>query len=149
MLKIKQKFGAIDGTPNLPADKLALELAAFRADSEIQGLKAGRVAYIDSNGEVALAANAQADRIGFIVNDAAGYEFENVPGHGSGKCPLVFGGGIFETDQVIQDDVTYDDPLYIGANGQLTTVNSGSDTVVAYARSENSAADKTIEILAL
>lgn len=147
MLKIQQKFGAIDGSPNLPAAKLALDLSAFRIDSVILALKGGTLAYIDTNGEVATAADAQADQAGFIVNDAAGNDFENVPAYASGKCPIVFGGGIFETDQVVDDDVAIGDALYIGAGGQVTSTDPGSGTVIGYSRTANSASDKTITLL--
>lgn len=145
MLKIKYIFGAIDGTVDLDPALLVGDVSAFQANATVQGLKGGRLATIGSDGYARLAVDGDLFA-GFIVNDAAGYSFENVPALGSGKLPILIGGGVVETDQVIQDDIAPGDELWIGADGKLTNVDPTTGPAIAIARSGNSAADLTITV---
>lgn len=146
MLKILYIFGAKDGTLKLDPALLTSGVVEFQAQAEIQALKGGRLVMLDANGFVVPADDAGAAFAGILVNDAAGYDFENVPALASGQVTALFGGGIVETDQVVQDDVVSGADLYIGAGGQFTTVDPGTGTVVAKARTANSVEDKTLTI---
>lgn len=147
MLKRKFDFGAVDsGFPINPA-LLALALTDFQAHADVTKLKAGKLACIGSDGNVRLAEQDDAQFAGFIVNDVAGYGFENVPAYASGLCPLMVGGGVVDTDQVVEDDLASGDKLFIAA-GMLTKVDPGTDStpfaVVKVGNAGNT--DKTVEI---
>lgn len=145
MLNRLYQFGCVDSDFDVPADKLALELSAFRQDADILALKGGRVVKLGADG-VELAASGDEQFAGFLVNDVAGNDYENVPAYASGKAPVMLGGGLVETDQVIEDDIASGELLYIGADGQLTNTDPGSATPFGLARSSNSATDKTLKV---
>jgi hypothetical protein len=149
MLNRKFDFGAVDSGFPIPAPLLAMSLDEFRSNSAILSLKAGKLATIGSDGNIRLAQAADGKFAGFIVNDAAGYSFENVPAYASGKVPLMIGGGVVESDMVVEDDLVSGDRLYI-ADGELTKVDpstDGSAPVFAIVKVGNAGrTDKTIEL---
>lgn len=90
----------------------------------VQGLVSGRCATITADG-VALADAAEGHLfIGFIINDAAGYFFENKPAIASGLVPLSMGNQVVVTDQIVTTETfALGDKLYLGsgANAGLVT----------------------------
>lgn len=148
MFNRKFDFGCVVSFFTLPASVLDLDLEAFRANATVQGLKAGRLAVEGANG-VQLATSADAQFAGFIVNDAAGYSFENVPAYASGQVPLSLGGGVAETDQVVEADLVAGDVLYISDDqpGLLTKVKPTDATAFAKVLVGNSGnADKIVTL---
>jgi len=151
MLNILYIYGAKDSDFEINPSNLAGDLGTVRASAAIQALKGGRLATIGADGYVKLAVNGDS-KAGFIINDAAGYEFENTPAIASGKLPLLCGGGLVETDQVVEDNIKAGDKLYIGTGantGLLTKVDPTKDktgTVFAIARGTNSASNKTVKV---
>jgi len=148
-MKILYKNGSIDGnTFELdPAIYEALDPMVSALDPKVVELQAGRMATIGTDGFVALASDG--DVLGLIVNDASGVPLFNKPAMASGKVPLMFGGGLIETAQVIDEDIVASDKLYCGAKGMWTKVDpsgDGSGTVYGVAMSANSATDKTVKI---
>jgi hypothetical protein len=83
----------------------------------------GRVAALDSAGVLTLADGNEANGavpLGFIINDAAGYFFENKPAFASGMISLTYGPGVVITDQ-INTTLTF-------AIGDILYVDSASNT---------------------
>jgi hypothetical protein len=108
-----------------------LDTTGFTGDTSVDSqlpsvtaLKSGRLATLHSTG-VALADAAAGDVFnGFIINDASGYYFENVPALASGQVPLSVGPQGVITDQIVAtDSFVVGDKLYIGsgANEGLVT----------------------------
>jgi hypothetical protein len=90
----------------------------------IQGLKAGRLYGIDTNGKVKLANGDTLKPMGFIVVDAEGGFFENVPALASGKIAGTYGDAVIITDQiVVAETFAPGDAVYagFGANAGLVT----------------------------
>lgn len=145
MLKQLYLYGSSDSEFDLDPALLAGDLDTIRAGTIIQGLKAGRLATVNDKGYVRLA--VKTDYVpGFIINDAAGYSFENTPAIASGKVPLLSGGGLVETDQVVEGDIKAGTPLYVGADGMVTKVKASDSVQLGISRSENSATDKTLRV---
>jgi hypothetical protein len=140
MLKRIFDFGAVVSKFPVAPSLLGLGLDDFRSNPTILGLKAGRLATLGDDGAVRLATSADAKFAGFLVNDVAGYSFENVPAYASGHAPLCLGGGVVETDQVVEDDLSEGDSLYISDDepGLLTkvapTVADGEPAPAVYAK---------------
>lgn len=146
MLNRLHQFGAVISEFNLPEDKLALPLEEFRSDPEIVALKAGKVVVAGRDNAPVLATDLDAQFAGFLVNDVAGYSFENVPAYASGLAPVMQGGGLVETDQVVEETIQPGDKLWLAA-GMLTNVDPATTPATApfaLARSSNSATDKTL-----
>jgi hypothetical protein len=146
MLRVLYVSGNYDASFTIPQDKLGLTVIEFQQDSLIASLKAGRLVTVDSNGDVALA-DKGTRALGVLNLDAAGYAFENVPALASGKVTVIINGSVIETDEVVEDNIAPGDALYVGDDGQFTKTQPFSDSaIVGYARSANSAADKTTRI---
>jgi len=149
MLNVLYKNGSIDGN-TFELDPTIYEgqdpmVAAL--DETVMSLQGGRLATMGTDGFVALGSNDNV--MGIIVNDASGVPLFNKPALGSGKVPLMFGGGLIETEQVIEESIVAGDKLYCGANGMWTKVDpTGDATGVVYgvAVSSNSATNKTLKI---
>jgi hypothetical protein len=150
MLKILYKNGALDSEFKLPENKINLDERSFVQDGLIKSLIAGRLVTVDGNANVKLADGASDIPLGVLVNDAAGYVYENVPALASGRCPAMQGGGLIVTDQVVEDNIVPGDKLYCGtgANNGMFTKTSPVDgaMVVGIAREANSTADKSLKI---
>jgi len=148
MLKILYKNGCIDGNtfeldPDIYLGQDALEASD---NEEVQALVAGRLATIGTDGYVEL---ADGNPLGVIVNDAEGRDLYNKPALASGKVPVMFGGGLVETDQVVEDNIAIGDKLYCGTGdnkGLWTKTASDGAEVIGVAVSANSASDKTVKI---
>ena len=146
--------GSIDSTVQLPDSKIELSPEEFVADANVQAMKAGKIVTIDANGKIKLCdADAGNKSIGVLVNDVAGYHYENIPALASGVVPFMTGGGLIETDQIVDETVTPGALLYCagGANAGLFTKTASTATgantdVVGIARTGNSTADKTVRI---
>lgn len=151
MLNILYIYGTKDSDFEINPSNLAGDLGTVRASTAIQALKGGRLATIGADGYVKLAVDGDS-KAGFIINDAAGYEFENAPAIASGKLTLLVAGGLVETDQVVEDNIKAGDKLYIGTGGNaglLTKVDptaGKTGTVFAIARGTNSASNKTVKV---
>jgi len=150
MLNVLYKNGSIDGNtfelnPELYIGKDPLEASL---DETILSLEGGKLATIGSDGYVKLATNGNV--MGIIVNDAAGVPLFNKPALASGKVPLMFGGGLIETDQVVEKDIVPGTPLYCSDNGKWTKVDpTGEDAngvVIGVAVSSNSDTSPTLKI---
>lgn len=147
MLKILYVQGTIDGTIPLDPAELTGDAVADRSLPYVTALTAGKMVKIHTDGYIAVAADGDQD-IGILVNDVAGYDFENIPALASGMAPAIIGGCIVETDAVLDADLTPGLPLYVVA-GVLQKTDPGTGTPVAYTRSANSASDKTVRIRVL
>lgn len=148
MLRIKYVFGALDGSNELNPAKLTGDLNTDLQSDYLQGLVAGRVGAV-KGGYVELAEDGDSDT-GLIVHDAVSQYGTNQAAVATGKLTLLVGGGVVETDQVVETDIKAGDLLYIGKgeNAGLLTKNKPADNSksVAIARTGNSAIDKTITI---
>lgn len=148
MLKIINVYGGTDSTIKLNQTNLTGNVAEDRNSDYVRSLVAGRLVSLDANGFVKLANGADFVE-GFIINDASGYEFENVPALASGIVTVITGGGVVITDQVIDDNIVVGDKLYV-SNGMITKVDPTGDdangTVIGYARTANSANDKSLTV---
>ena len=145
MLKIIYTYGGTDSL-DLNQSNLTGDATVDRNSDYVRGLVAGRLVQLDADGKVELADGSKFVE-GFIINDASGYEFENIPALASGKVPVITGGGVVVTDQVEEDDIVIGDALYVKAGGLLTkTKPSETSVVFAYARTSNSASDKSLTV---
>lgn len=146
-LTILYVFGAQDTTLEINPAHITGDWSVDRASANITKFQAGRLAVLGTNGYITLADGGATYKgyDGVIINNAAGNDWENLPALASGVIPVICGGCIIETDQVVETNVAIGDPLYIGtgANVGLLTKTPGT-TIVGYARSANSASDKTI-----
>jgi len=149
MVEIKYVFGDLDGTLPLDPSHIHDDMLDNFNDSYLQSLVAGKIVSLDANGYVKLAEDGDID-YGILLNNALGNNaYENPAAIASGLITAVEGGGIFLTDQVVEDDIVPGDKLYIGTGanaGLLTKTDPGSGNVVAVARTGNSAADKSVVI---
>jgi len=124
------------------------------ADSKlayIQSLKGGRLAAIGANG-VKLADGATDTPLGFIINDAEGYFYENKPALASGKVPLTVGDQIVVTDQIDTSEVfAKGDKLYAGTGAKVglvtKTAPAAGAKVIGIATSTASAASPELTIV--
>jgi len=153
MLKIDHVFGTSDSGFTLDPSELTGDINVDSRSAYVNQFVGGRLATLDADGYIKLADGATDEFVeGFIINDAAGYEFENTPAIASGKLPLLCGGGLVETDQVVEDNIKAGDKLYIGTGanaGLLTKVDptgNGTGIVFAIARGANSASNKTVKV---
>ena len=148
MLRIKYVFGALDGSNELNPAKLTGDLNTDLQSDYLQGLVAGRVAAV-KGGYIELAEDGDAD-VGLVVHDAVSQYGTNQGAVATGKLTILVGGGVVETDQVVETNVQAGDLLYIGKgkNAGLLTKTKPSDNAkpVAVARTGNTANDKTIVI---
>lgn len=147
MLKILYIQGTIDGTFPLDPTELTGDAVADRSLAYVTKFKAGSIVKIGADGYIALAADKDLG-VGILVNDAAGYDFENIPALASGMAPAIIGGCVVETDNVADTDLTAGIPLYVVA-GVLQKTDPGTGIPVALTRSANSASDKTVRIQVL
>lgn len=160
MLKVLYKNGSIDGnTFELdPALYEGLDPMESALGDLVMSLVGGKLATIGADGFVALAV-AEGNINGVIVNDASGVPLFNKPAMASGKVPLMFGGGLIITDQVVEDNIVAGAKLYCGsgvsaglwtsAQTDVSVAQDGSDMVgdvIGIAMSSNSATDKTLKI---
>lgn len=141
---------------NLDTSSFTGDVEADAALAYIQELDAGRIAGIDSSGFAQLADGAIANDLepmGFIINDAAGYFFENKPAIASKKIAITFGNCVIITDQ-IDPALTFDegDPLYCGTTGKLgliTNVKPTNARMIGIAMSPASSAAPNLQIAVL
>ena len=91
MLKILYIQGTIDGTFPLDPTELTGDAVADRSLAYVTKFKAGSIVKIGADGYIALAADKDLG-VGILVNDAAGYDFENIPALASGMAPAIIGG---------------------------------------------------------
>ena len=132
----------------LKADALAKTAQGFREDADILKLNAGVIVTVGADG-VVKPAEATKPAIGFVVLSAKGNDYENCAAYASGLLAVAAGGGIYRTNNVIENNVKAGDELYIGADGVLTKTKGTNTASVGIALSSNSAADKTIRFKAL
>jgi hypothetical protein len=140
---------------NAPLDTTGFigDASVDSALASVTALVSGRLATIRPAG-VHLADSANNDQfVGFIINDAAGYFFENKPALASGIVPLSVGPQGVTTDQIdTTKTFAVGDKLYIGNGataGLVTNVvpGSGNTAVIGIATSTASAAAPELGIL--
>jgi hypothetical protein len=142
---------------------LNLDVSGFTGDVEadaaldyIQGLDAGCIAGYDTDGYAQLADGAVANAIrpmGFIINDAAGYFFENKPAIGSKKIAITLGNCVIISNK-IDTAITFDegDPVYCGTTGKLGLLTSAEATGarllgIAMSTASSAAPNLTVAVL--
>lgn len=115
---------------------LAMDETGFTGDHEVDKalavvtkMKAGRVAAINTLGVGTLADGTPGNNlhpIGFIINDAEGGFFENIPALASKKVPIhLINGGVVVTDQIdVSDTFDEGDPVYAGTGGDIGNVTN-------------------------
>lgn len=139
---------------------LPLNPAALTGNAEIdsqseyvRGLVGGRLAALAPTGVVLADGLATAKKypIGFIVNDAAGYYFENAPALASGQLTVSSGNQVVVTDQIDTDETfALGDLLYAGSGakaGLVTKTPAEGATVVGVAGSTASAANPELKVI--
>lgn len=99
----------------------------------IVGLVAGRVVGVNpATGAVALADGAAAGTIyplGFLINDAAGYFYENKPALASGKVGITHGDCVVITDQIdTTETFAPGDKVYVGTGGEVGLITKTAPT---------------------
>jgi hypothetical protein len=116
---------------NAPLDTTGFtgNIAVDSASAYVVSLVGGRLATLHPTG-VALANAANNDIFaGFIINNAAGYFFENIPALASGLVPLSVGPQGVITDQIVAGlTFTPGQPLYIGSGGNAGLVTNVQPT---------------------
>jgi hypothetical protein len=142
---------------------LDLDTSSFTGDIEtdaalayIQGLDAGRIIGINVSGYAALADGAIANSIhpvGFLINDAAGYFFENKPAIASKKVASTWGNCVIITDQ-IDTALTFTPSQYVYAGtstkvGLVTNVPPTNARPIGITMSSASSASPNLTILVL
>ena len=149
MMRIIYTFGELDGTFPLDPAQVTGDLAVDSTNTYLLSLMEGKIVALDNNGNVKLAEDGDLD-IGMLVQNALGNPYENTPAIASGFVAVAAGGGVFETDQVVESDIKPADLLYIGVDdnkGLLTKTKPNDDSApVAVARTANSAEDKTVRV---
>ena len=132
----------------LKADALAKTAQGFREDADILKLNAGVVVTVGADGAVK-PAEAAKPAVGFVVLSAKGNDYENCSAYASGLLAVAVGGGIYRTNNVVENSIKAGDELYIGADGVITKTKGTNTEAIGIALSANSAADKTIRFKAL
>lgn len=138
--------GSNDALFDLDPAKLELSSQEFFQDATLVAMKAGCLATVNAAGHVVLCDGATVRPLGVIVNDVTGYIFENVPALASGKVPLMQGGGLIRTDNVVEENLVPGTDMYCSPDGIFTSVDAGNGVVVGTTRTANSTADKTVRI---
>lgn len=145
MLKIHYVNGSIDNEFDINPAITSGSIGEYQ--TAVSGFVAGRLATVGTDGYVRIAVEGEAFGVGFIVNDAAGYSYENIPALASGKLPLMIGGGLATTDQVVEGTIKAGDKLYVVDGGLLSKVAPSADaTPFGLARSANSPTDKSVKV---
>jgi hypothetical protein len=119
----------------------------------VVSLVGGRVGAIDTDGYAQLADGTVGNNLlqmGFIINDAAGYFYENKPALASRKIPLLVGNCVVISDQIDTGDTfTPGVEVFVGtgaALGLLTTTQTGTAPRMGIALSAASAASPNLTL---
>lgn len=116
-------------------------------DADKAKLKAGVGVAIDNNGFVTVCTDNSSSYLqGFLVNDATWESCVNVATDAlEGSLAVIAGGGLFATDNVVEDDIRPGDLLYLDADGVITKA-SGNGEAFGVAKTGNNTTDKTIVV---
>jgi len=97
MLKIQHKGLVV----NMPYDSAQItgDPIVDRTNTYLQGLLAGRIASLNSDG-IKLCDGSAEHAVGFIVNDAVANPLENMPASASKKAAVTLGNQTIVTDQI-------------------------------------------------
>lgn len=131
MLKILHK--GIQANLDLDKTTLTGDLEADAQSAYVQSLVGGKLVGVDANGvQLADGADLAATTLGFLVNDAAGYFFENKPALASGKVAATLGNCVVITDQ-IDTALTFaaGEKLYAGTGANVGKVTNVEPAVGA------------------
>lgn len=116
--------------PDLPLDLTGLSDDPLENvnNSYVQGLKAGRLVGLDELGARLANPSSGVAPLGFIINDADGYEYYNRATLASKRVSFVplTGGNIIETDQLVAGETFHQgDEVYAaaGSDAGLLTIN--------------------------
>lgn len=134
---------------SLPLKEAALNKSPedFRVDADILKLKAGTIVTVDASGAVKPAEPGE-KAIGFLLLDARGYDYENIPAYASGLVAVVCAVSQCSTNNVLEDNIVPGDKLSISAGGVISKAGNAEKDLVGIALTANSASDKTIRFKA-
>jgi hypothetical protein len=149
MLNILHKGNQISA----PIDQSGFNGDAAHDAALLSTLIAGRVVAMTSTGTIALADGDEtkgAVPLGFLIVDAAGPFFENIPALASGQAAVTFGNCVVVTDQ-IDPAITFaaGDKVYVGTGakkGLLTNVAAANARAIGIAMSAASAAAPALKV---
>ncbi len=123
MLKIQHK--GIQASIDLNQTGFTGDVAEDSKLAYVQSLKAGRLIAVTPDG-AALADGDPAEdatAIGFLINDAEGYFYENKPALASGKVAITVGNCVVVTDQIdTAETFAPGDALYAGTGAKAGLV---------------------------
>lgn len=140
---------------NLPLDpsEISGTIEESLAKAYVVALDAGVPIAIDGSGNVQLADGVKASNlepIGFLVNDAAGYFYENRPALASGLVAVTLGNCVIETDKIDTAlTFAFGELLYAGTGakvGMVTNVEGTGARVIGIAGSSASSSQTTLKI---
>jgi hypothetical protein len=114
---------------SIPMDQTGFtgNIATDSVLSVVTKMVGGRVAALTSAGLATLADGASAgglSALGFIINDAAGYFFENKPALASAMIAITMGPCVIITDQIASVTFAIGDPVYAGTSGNVGLVTN-------------------------
>lgn len=100
MLKILAKGNQV--SLDLDTSSFVGDIQTDSGSPYIQSLVGGRVVCLDEAGKIQLRDGGvqTTSHVGFLINDAAGYFYENKPALASGMAPTTFGNCVVVTDQI-------------------------------------------------
>jgi len=152
MLKILHK--GIQASLNLDQSGLTGDVEQDSKNAYVMSLVGGRLVSLDASANVQLADGEvhTTKPIGFVINDANGYFYQNIPAAASGKVPVTVGNCIVITDQ-LADGITVvpGELLYAGTGadvGKITNIPPDpTSSVVGVAASAASPAEPELQII--
>lgn len=102
-----------------------LDLATAVSTDYIQSLIAGRLVCQDVNGFVSLCDGKTSNPLGFLVLDAKGGFFGNIPALAGGMVSHTFGNTVIRTDQIVStDSFKVGDKVYAGTGDSVGLVTN-------------------------
>jgi hypothetical protein len=111
-----------------------LSLSSAVSTTYIQGLIAGRLVCPDAKGFVSLCDGKTSTPLGFLILDAKGGFFENIPGLSGGMVSHTFGNTVIRTDQIVAADTfKVGDKVYAGTGDNVGLATNVAPAAGAHA----------------